>query len=112
MNKPFPPIFPFNFVANQRRGATTTRGLIFSNITSILLPQKAYNIKNIFLLKIGLLDLFLYLDQFCLLAGMFDTLDQVDPVTFLAPMNAAWEQVHPDFVDHLKKDIKLLRQVP
>jgi hypothetical protein len=27
-------------------------------------------------------------------------------------MNAAWEQVHPDFVDHLKKDIKLLRQVP
>jgi uncharacterized surface protein with fasciclin (FAS1) repeats len=43
---------------------------------------------------------------------MFDTLDQVDPVTFLAPMNAAWEQVHPDFVDHLKKDIKLLRQVP
>lgn len=44
-------------------------------------------------------------------AGMFDTLDQVDPVTFLAPVNAAWDQIHPDFVDQLKKDIKLLRQV-
>ena len=43
--------------------------------------------------------------------GMFDTLDQVDPVTFLAPVNAAWEQIHPDFVDQLKKDMKLLRQV-
>jgi hypothetical protein len=42
---------------------------------------------------------------------MFDTLDQVDPVTFLAPVNAAWDQVHPDFVDQLKKDMKLLRQV-
>jgi len=42
---------------------------------------------------------------------MFEVLDEVDPVTFLAPVNAAWEQIHPDFVEQLKKDIKLLRQV-
>lgn len=45
------------------------------------------------------------------MSGMFDTLDQVDPVTLLAPVNAAWEAVQPDFVDQLKKDMKLLRQV-
>jgi len=38
------------------------------------------------------------------LSGLFGTLDQKGPFTLLAPNNGAFAKLHPDFINHLKKN--------
>jgi uncharacterized surface protein with fasciclin (FAS1) repeats len=45
------------------------------------------------------------------LAGVYDALDQADTITFLAPVNSAFDRVHPDFLNHLKSNKPLLKKV-
>jgi len=44
-------------------------------------------------------------------AGMNDRLDQANPITLLAPLNRAFERIHPELLDHLKQDLPLLKKV-
>jgi len=44
-------------------------------------------------------------------AGLYDKMDQTNPITFLAPTNGAFTNLHPHFLIHLKKNMKLLKEV-
>eukprot|EP00092_Neocalanus_flemingeri_P025038 GFUD01027150.1.p1 GENE.GFUD01027150.1~~GFUD01027150.1.p1 ORF type:complete len:312 (+),score=72.84 GFUD01027150.1:87-1022(+) len=45
------------------------------------------------------------------LSGLYQVLDQTDPITLLAPTDAAWAKLSSAFLNHLDKNIPLLRQV-
>jgi len=49
--------------------------------------------------------------SFIHLSGLYEVMDQTDPVTLLAPSDAAWAKLGPAFLNHLDKNIPLLRQV-
>jgi len=44
-------------------------------------------------------------------AGMFDKLDRANPVTFLAPTNGAFTRLHPKFINEMKRNPGLLREI-
>ena len=52
-----------------------------------------------------------YLIELFQRAGIYDAVHQADPVTFLAPVNAAFDRIHPDFLKELKKNKPLLKKV-
>jgi len=44
-------------------------------------------------------------------AGLYKKLDSTNPITFLAPTNGAFTSLHPDFLIHLKNNMRLLKEV-
>ena len=48
---------------------------------------------------------------FIRLAGLFQVLDNTEPITLLAPSDSAWAKLGSAFLNHLDKDINLLRRV-
>jgi len=45
------------------------------------------------------------------LSGLYQVIDQTNPVTLLAPSDSAWARLSSAFLNHLDNDIPLLRQV-
>jgi len=43
--------------------------------------------------------------------GLYEKIDQADPVTLLAPTNGAFTRLHPGFLDRLRADGNLLKKV-
>jgi len=49
--------------------------------------------------------------SFVHLSGLYQVMDQTEPVTLLAPSDAAWAKLGSAFLNHLDQNIPLLRQV-
>jgi len=49
--------------------------------------------------------------SFVHLSGLYQVMDQTEPVTLLAPSDAAWAKLGSAFLNHLDKNIPLLRQL-
>jgi len=44
-------------------------------------------------------------------AGLWELVDKSEPITLLAPLNRAFDRIHPDLVNHLKQNKPLLKKV-
>jgi len=49
--------------------------------------------------------------SFVHLSGLYEVMDQTEPITLLAPSDAAWAKLGSAFLNHLDQNIPLLRQV-